>query len=293
MLVYRLLPDGSLDASFGDGGVARIDHRPIDYLFAVEVDAENRVIASGASGDLFDSDPGSHPLAVRLLEDGTLDSSFGSDGALTTTDAGQFNRIAIDREGRLLLAINRSVGQGQARPGVVRTDPDGHIDPTYSGGAPVDATGGYPIRSLAVDGRQRALVTLCDHQGFHVVRLDSGGEIDRTFGEQGEVTVRFGRSPGDCASGVIADSANRVIVGGSARAVHGRSSDFAVAWLKRDGTLDRRAGDHGTTLTDFGRTADRVNGLALADSGDIVAAGRALSNERRHQSDIVVARYQP
>jgi uncharacterized delta-60 repeat protein len=292
--VTRLLRDGSVDGSFGEAGTATIDHRPIDVVWTLTADPQNRVIVGGADGDLFSPDPGPHPLAARLLEDGRLDPSFGAGGFVSTPYAGQFNRVALDGAGRLLLAVNKSVGQGTPAPGVLRTDPDGHPDPTYNAGEPVDATDGYPVRSLNVDDRGRALLTSCHYsRGLRAVRLDADGELDRSFGKRGEVSFGLGRSERGCASTAIPLPHGRVAVGGSAPAGHGRAADFVVLWLARDGRLDRRAGHRGITLTDFDGLSDNMNGMALTPSGHVMAAGYARADVGRNPRQVAVARYTP
>ena len=81
--VLRLLPDGSLDAAFGTGGVATIPP-PAPYRTsradAIALDAQGRVLIAGAVDDDI-------PAAARLLPNGSLDAGFASGGVLVANGA--------------------------------------------------------------------------------------------------------------------------------------------------------------------------------------------------------------
>ena len=81
--VLRLLPDGSLDPSFGSGGVATIAP-PAPYVTsraeAIALDAQGRIVVAGEVDD-------DVPAVARLLADGTLDPAFASAGLLIAKGA--------------------------------------------------------------------------------------------------------------------------------------------------------------------------------------------------------------
>src|SRR5690606_10827650 len=76
--VVRLLADGSLDPTFGDGGVVRIPVGVRARAQALALQPNGRIVVAGF-GVLF---PGGMEqfVALRLLENGTLDPSFGAGG---------------------------------------------------------------------------------------------------------------------------------------------------------------------------------------------------------------------
>jgi uncharacterized delta-60 repeat protein len=69
----RLAANGSVDSSFGTGGVVEL---PAGRWSGMGVDADDRVVVSGSDGD--------SAVVTRYLPDGTLDTSFGTGGTWTT-----------------------------------------------------------------------------------------------------------------------------------------------------------------------------------------------------------------
>jgi uncharacterized delta-60 repeat protein/uncharacterized repeat protein (TIGR01451 family) len=75
----RYLSDGSLDASFGTGGVQTIDFGGgSDVAYAALLQSDDKIVLAGGRGSICGSDF----LLVRLKTDGNLDPSFGDSGRL-------------------------------------------------------------------------------------------------------------------------------------------------------------------------------------------------------------------
>ena len=80
----RVLPDGTLDTSFGADGVATFSTAfPFVLRADARVDTEGRTLAIGVSADLFAG--ASEALVVRFLADGTLDATFAENGIFRST----------------------------------------------------------------------------------------------------------------------------------------------------------------------------------------------------------------
>ena len=95
----RYNPDGSLDTSFGSGGKVTTDFGGFDAASAVAIQPDGKIIAAGRSGS------GDFALA-RYNPDGSLDSSFGSGGKVTT-DFGGFDSafgVALQADGKIVAA---------------------------------------------------------------------------------------------------------------------------------------------------------------------------------------------
>jgi uncharacterized delta-60 repeat protein len=104
--LLRLTPGGSLDATFGDSGVATIPvpEAQMPSLNHLAVDSSNRIVAvgsyrpGGASTDR-------HILAVRYLGDGTPDTDFAVGGMLVQDGLvgdHQLVRVAVHQNGTIL-----------------------------------------------------------------------------------------------------------------------------------------------------------------------------------------------
>ena len=102
-VVARFLPDGSPDASFGDGGHVRVGFPNFETLGGLALtDADGILLAGSGSGG---TDSGA-VLLVKLDEAGDPDGSFSGDGKLIWTSSAdellpRSGRRACDRRRRL------------------------------------------------------------------------------------------------------------------------------------------------------------------------------------------------
>ncbi len=120
---------------------------------------------------------------------------------------------------------------------------------------------------------------------FMVVRYNSNGSFDTTFGIGGK--VRTSISTNSTAKAVAILSGNKIIVAGESR--NGSNYDFTVVKYNSDGTLDTSfGGGDGIVTTDFGSSSDKVNDLAIQSDGKIVVVGSTYAN---NAEIFAVARY--
>jgi uncharacterized delta-60 repeat protein len=155
--VLRLLPDGRPDPSFGTEGqvLVRTGRRANSYESATQVIplGDSRILVAG------DDDRGA--FLMRLLPDGQRDPEFGTDGvARPLPDGPKAFVISLQQaqRGGWLIA-GSAVSSGRLVPGdkdtrnfdllVARTDPDGHLDPSFGRGGttslPVAASARSPV----------------------------------------------------------------------------------------------------------------------------------------------------
>ena len=133
LAVVHYLADGTLDTSFGDGGVATAGIAAQDTNVVTGTDAPcgmaidgsgNIVVAGTATAD------GGEQFAVaRFAPDGTLNSSFGAGGVVLDGSGGgnsSATAVAIQSDGGIVVA--GSTGMYLA---VVRYLPDGAEDPNF------------------------------------------------------------------------------------------------------------------------------------------------------------------
>ena len=117
---------------------------------------------------------------------------------------------------------------------------------------------------------------------FVLVRFDSTGSVDTTFGNGGATTTDFGNNTG-IAHGVVLQSDGRIIAGGEG------GNGFALARYLSDGTLDPTFGG-GKIITTFGGTMNgQAHAIASDQNGRIVAAGVGIDTSLH----FALARYNP
>lgn len=265
LYVARYNPDGSLDATFGNGGVVVLDLSSSDRALAVTVAPDGKILAAGQSGG--------DALIVRLNVDGSLDATFGDDatpgilkrnpgaffGNGPEADDDAFGDIAIQPNG-FIAAAGKSNGQFI----LCNFTPDGKLNPDWIPAAPFNgvwspARAGFEILptdhnvGIAV-GADNSIVCVgaTDTNDLAVWKLDANGNFDPSF--QGN----FG--PGPLANKFAArdmgavDDADEVLILPDGRIlVVGTSTNGAVAVLtlamfNPDGSVSSEFGQFGAMV---------------------------------------------
>jgi uncharacterized delta-60 repeat protein len=143
----RYLPDGGLDPSFGIGGRAVVAPTT---LVSVLVQPDGKIAVSGGDSTF---------EVLRLMPDGSRDSTFGRDGDVRTGGNFVFASALVYRRGKLVAGgWNWPKRPGPQHFALARYDARGRLDPTFGRGGKVTTTfsrDGEVIRALAVDGRGR------------------------------------------------------------------------------------------------------------------------------------------
>lgn len=285
--VWRLLPDGALDATFADAGVLVVDlDESEDYAQDLWVDEAGQITVAGAS-----KQPEStfyRSALVRCDAGGTLLPDFGSAGVqITPLVAAENHDIrggTVAPDGSIYL-VGYTTISWDTQAIVVRFSPEGELDVDF--GTAGIATGDMGSRYFDVHVTGDRVLVVGDGNGGAAGILqafDFTGALDPTFGNNGTTTFTVG---GANALMTVAEQADgKLLVGGSASTGF-LMRDFLVARLDGDGMLDPEWGDAGITVTVVGPGFEDVNDLAIQPDGQIIAAGFAQITN----NDFVFARY--
>lgn len=278
-VLARFNPDGSLDRSFGKEGVVTPLWGGRVAITSVAVDRAGRVVLGGtylASAKIYP--PEGNDLAVaRLLGNGEPDGSFSEDGFLRL-DEGTGSDLALDDEGRILLAGSIAGG-----PAIVRLTDTGILDPGFGedGVAGVPFGGPSVAEAVTVDPQGRIVlagsVNLDDDGDFAVARLDTGGRPDPSFDGDGMVTLDFDASPaGEAATDVALDGLGRLVLVGTTSTSTSRVA--LAARLLPDGFPDPSFDADGWLALGM-RGSVAAEGLAIDASGRILVTGSLREGE--------------
>lgn len=293
--LVRFTADGTLDASFGggDGIVKTSIGAGNDLGYTVALDGQGRIVVAGYSYNGTNNDI----AVVRYTEAGTLDTSFGGTGKVTTPigigdDYGR--SVLIDSQGRIVVAGHFSNGSNLSDFVVVRYKTDGTLDTSFGGDGIV--TIGQALEEYAysavLDGGGKITVVGVSVGDIFVVRLNTNGTTDTSFGEgTGTVTTSIWADL-DVGYSVTIDRRGRIVVAGYAdNAVIGSNMDFALVRYNSDGSLDASFCDGaGRLVTPIGTGNDYGRSVAIDGQGRIVVAGTSDSST---VSEIAVVRYLP
>lgn len=207
--VVRLNTNGSLDASFGTGGVATTDFfGGFDIASGMAIQIDGKIVVAGVAQTVGDY---TEFALARYNSNGTLDSTFDGDGKLTTPISGPnegATAVAIQSDGRIV--ANGTSGLGFT---LIRYNVDGSLDGTFGvGGIAGSLAGvGYAM-AIQPDGR----IVLAGFAGytfdFAVARFDATGHLDPSFGSGGITTTTMGGV--SIAFAVAIQGDGRILVGG-------------------------------------------------------------------------------
>lgn len=287
---------GTLDVAFGAAGITTTDFDGRgDVASAIAVQPDGRIVVAGQSLPL---DGRGGFAAARYLPDGTLDTSFGDGGRVSTPPPAQAfssaTDVAVDAAGRVLLA-GSNVSSPATSWQVVRYTPRGEVDTSFGtdGVVGIPEAAGGPV-SLVPEPDGAILVAgtryLPDAQ-IAVARVLDDGRLDDAFGADGIAAV----GPGAFDDLVLGPDGTIVVGGVGTVAVDGfLHVAFRVARLLRDGTPDPSFGDGGIVATAIGQELGQLLAVAVGADGAIVAAGYAgplPSHGHGFFGSLVLARY--
>ena len=270
--IARYTPNGSLDPNFSGDGKQTTDFGGNAGAHEVALQGDGKVVAVGSGGG-----GGIVFFALaRYNPNGTLDASFSGDGKQTTdfVGGGVARGVAVQGDGRIL-AAGHAGDPGESDFALARYNPNGTLDPSFSGDGRQTTDFGAEEFGLAValqgDGK---IVTAGTASGggfsdFALARYNSNGSLDPSFSGDGKQTTDFA-GVGDGANGVALQGNGKIVAVGGAG-----SSDFALARYNPNGTLDTSFSGDGKQTTAFGACCEGARGVVLPGDGKIVAVGRS------------------
>jgi uncharacterized delta-60 repeat protein len=307
--VVRYTPDGSLDATFGAGGVVITDFaHSYDWAYALALQPDGNIVVGGLS----DAGGGKHFALARYHPDGSLDGSFGDGGRvlsrLQPLTSGILHGLVVQPDGKIVAAGVTYEDTVTANPNgdfmVARYLPDGSPDPGFGIGGVVTTDfdhGSYdeanavalqPDGRIVVGGstnRRGSPGALFGADDLALARYTPQGLLDSTFGHGGKVIVDAGTMREAITSLALAPDGTIVAAGfanGEER------THFLLARLQTDGALTPGWGTthRGLTINDLGTNSERLASVTLQPDGKITAGGQAAPAD---DADFAVARYDP
>ncbi len=215
----------------------------------------------------------------------------------------------IQPDGRtIVVGTAEDLTNGNRDFAISRLNTDGTLDTTFNGDGRIivpfnllGAAGGEDVATsvaLQQDGKivvgGYAQASFNGDYDFAVVRLNFDGSPDLSFGNAGQSTVGFqlGGSLDDRATGVAVTGDGKIVLGGTAQRTFSGDTDFAVARLTSNGTLDAAFSSDGLKTIAFntgGARTDEAQAVVVQPNGAIVIAGSA-QRSRFGDYDFAIAR---
>ncbi len=265
---------GTLDSTFGTGGIFGTSFtQPAAADNAIAIQSDGKIIVGGL---IALSTGGGEGALIRLNTNGTLDSSFGT-GGIVTSDFGNGSgaivfAIAIQPNGQIVVAAEGGFFDAGT---VARFNSDGSLDTTFGnqGFAISDSVNSPPGASnaMALQPNGSILVT----GGGFMARYTSTGQVDTTFGTNGVAMLNS-----LVVTGMALQPDGKILVttgSGTETAIETAPAPpsaiaGSISRYNSNGTLDTNFGVAGQASCVASAAA-----IALQSNGKIVVAGTITS----------------
>jgi len=297
--LWRLLPDGTLDASFGNGGVVQWEiEGGEDYARDIIVQNDGYLVIGGSMPAGFSNE---RIVAAKWDLNGTMMTSFGTNAGYTMmSTTNQEDVVArgaavlpngsifivgssysmMDNMDHPMLAVMSSAGLPQTT-----VDTDGiWIDPAF----------GRYYRAVYENGH----VLACGNRdgssyNFMIAAHLGDGSLDNTFANGGYAIVNNDNI--DVLYDIALQWDGKILsCGTTGLGGFGGSRDFCLLRLNADGSTDNTFGTNGLVVTAVAAGFEDANGLALTNDFKVVCGGfvQQTNNDfafaRYHLGDVVL-----
>ncbi|NUM36053.1 MAG: hypothetical protein HUU50_16045 [Candidatus Brocadiae bacterium] len=285
-----------LDTTFGTNGKTTTDFAGSnDQALALALLPNGKILAAGYA----DMTPKTDFALARYNANGTLDTTFGTNGKTTTDffdDADVAFGMAVFPDSKIILVGSAYNGAG-ADPifALAKYNANGTLDTTFGTGGKVTTTFTGTTKSHAfsviilsdgkilVGGHADAISTLWD---FALAKYNADGSLDTTFGTGGKVTTDFSNTQEQGMDMVVLADGKILLVGCTNATPN---YNFAMVRYNADGSLDTTFGTNGKTSTDFAGTNDIINRAVILAEGKILVTG--YSGSEGGNKNVALARY--
>lgn len=295
--------NGTLNTSFGTGGmvISSVGNWS-DRIWSLGVQTDGKIIAGGSTNNA--QWYPSFALA-RYSSGGVPDNSYGSNGVAVlsfgASVATQCGAILVQPDNKTVVTgyIGGFSGGPYEKFALARFTDAGVLDNTFGTGGKISLSVssygfdfGYAA-ALAPDGSifQAGSVsqTGVSMIGFGIVKFNSSGVPDNSFGVGGKVVTAFGGINTTATGyGTGIQTNGKIIVAGNSDAATGTGEDFALARYNTNGALDNTFGSGGKVTTAIGDTTDYGRAMAVQADGNIVVVGSSFNGTH---ADFALARY--
>lgn len=229
-LLVRYNNDGSLDTSFGSGGHAISDFEDEGMEYGIDVlqQPDGRILVAG-SIITHSPDYTSDMTLVRYNNDGSLDTTFGEYGLVTTDISGGIEfggNIVLQPDNKIVFAGATGEG-GNSDFMLVRYQSDGTLDPTFGTNGivvtDIDNRENYALFiALRPDGKIVAGGMTGEENStsdFALAQYLADGSLDVNFGNNGIVITDLGKH--ETLEGMTIQPSGKIVASGNIRDENG------------------------------------------------------------------------
>ena len=293
--IIRLNTDGSLDNTFSSDGKIMLDFHSDDYGRSVAITDDDKIFVLGYTKLLNDN----NFLLAKYLSNGTPDNNFSDDAFVSTDINGgdDYGRSLIHFSNGKNLAVGYTDNGNDYDFALVKYNSDGSLDNSFgtNGIVTTDLNSSKDDRAFAALLQSDGKIVVTGYSGtattdydVAIVRYNSDGTLDNTFGTNGIVIKDIYSSSDDKIYAATLQSDGKIIAAGSYDS--GSSVKFLLVRLNTNGTFDNTFDGNGVLTTEIGTKKDAIAyGVTTQSDNKIVASGRFMSSD--DDKDFIIVRY--
>ncbi len=215
-MVARFNANGSIDTTFDTDGIFTTSFDTLDLLTSVAIQTDGKIVAGGRAAHFSSSDFS----LIRLNTNGALDTSFDTDGKLTTSirDFDILNTVMLQPDGKIVATGDTQNSGSNRDVAVIRYNPDGSLDTGFD----VD---GIAIANIMVVAETSAAVIQPDgkiivtaqqnRDGAAAVRFNSNGSLDTSFHGDGIFIFPLSSYTNTIPNAIAIQPDGKIVISGS------------------------------------------------------------------------------
>jgi uncharacterized delta-60 repeat protein len=281
LYVARVDATGKKDATFGVGGVSKLDIGDNkEYGRDVIILPDGKILVLGSS---FTTATNNNMVVLKLSNTGLLDNTFGTGGKTTVDYKGKSDiarSMAVLSDGKIII-----VGESGGQMLVARLTAAGLLDTSFGTGgyvylSAINATSSFSVCKVLIEksGATEKIIVVShgadvvtsDYNMF-VARMSKDGVLDNSFGTLGTLETDLGASELFYAAAIQPDG--KIVIGGKSAPVGTSKYETLVVRLTNAGQIDKSFGTGGYYKEDLNVAAEEVRGLEIQYDGKIVGVG--------------------
>lgn len=277
---------GTLDPTFGTDGKFTIGFPDTTSVyrswgFRAFYQPGDRIVAAGRFTRVGSDGQMPGVAMVGVTPGGAIDPNFGDAGVIQDWNSSTFmglQDIIMLPDGKLI-RLSQVLSLGQFPNGkVVRTNPNGSPDGTFSANVNVDPpnTNTIPLQAQQLlSGKIMVLVfAQTSPESHHLYRLNADGSRDNTFGINGDKLLNTNRLPGLWIYTMVSLKNGKTVIAGTLNEQFNNAAEIFIARFDSDGNLDASFGRFGIVRHTFGTGATGyVNDMTIDANGRCTVVG--------------------
>lgn len=273
----RYLSNGNLDTSFGTNGKATFLFESQSFLNDISLQSDGKILLAGQSSSGY--------CVARVFTDGTLDTSFGTNGftvlAPAFGSAGINSVVVYQDDSFLVTGAEQIQNSTNFSLKLIKFTSNGFIDTSFGNQGILmpdldfESNSGGKIQ-IQVDGKiviggtskVNENNTLIDKSYF--LRLNADGSLDTNFGTDGIILISNNYKLTD----FILESNNDIILIGNVNTnAQGTSGNIFISKYDNLGLLDSSFGTNGRTIVSVNTFAEYANTITKQSDGKFLLGG--------------------